>query len=376
MLEAADSPHTHTHAPVCVSAVVLLSLHLQPVIFRATALSELTAASLWFNSDRSTAFKAISSPFVSVIFSIYFLTTPFFPSHLSQRSTAPPLPRTPTFSSLLTQIFIFKCLLFSITLLQRTPPRLLFISSCHWTFTRSLFLFSAAVHHWMWFLPELSLSHSVLHSLSISFNYLHQLQVRSLHLEFSSQQANSSWKQTWNKAASNLGRDEQLAAATFLDLCAKATVISLIMNNGGGNRGACLWKFSHTNLTLAEKLKQWWCLREHTPLLLLFFFLYNLSFFHLHPYLSVVWSWWTSIDLPNPPAGGQTAAGLYYEFYKPPPVKTFTFSSYTSSSSSSSSWQTPQLIPSFFFFFAFHGFHLHFYCLVAPLLACSSFSPT
>lgn len=50
-------------------------------------------------------------------------------------------------------------------------------------------------------------------------------------------------KQTSNTAASNLGRDKQLVAITSLDLCAKATLISLIMNNGGGNREACLWKF-------------------------------------------------------------------------------------------------------------------------------------
>lgn len=40
----------------------------QPGIFRGKALSELTAGRLWFNSDRSTAFKAISSLFVSLIF--------------------------------------------------------------------------------------------------------------------------------------------------------------------------------------------------------------------------------------------------------------------------------------------------------------------
>lgn len=42
------------------------------------------------------------------------------------------------------------------------------------------------------------------------------------------------------------GRDKQLAAITSLNLCAKATLISLIMNNGGGNREACLCKFPHT----------------------------------------------------------------------------------------------------------------------------------
>lgn len=45
------------------------------------------------------------------------------------------------------------------------------------------------------------------------------------------------------KAASNLGRDKQLSAITSPNLCAKASLISLIMNNGGGNRGACLCKF-------------------------------------------------------------------------------------------------------------------------------------
>lgn len=53
-------------------------------------------------------------------------------------------------------------------------------------------------------------------------------------------------KQTSNNAASNLGRDKQLSAITSLNLCAKATLISLIMNNGGGDREACLCKFPHT----------------------------------------------------------------------------------------------------------------------------------
>lgn len=53
-------------------------------------------------------------------------------------------------------------------------------------------------------------------------------------------------KQTSNNAASNLGRDKQLSAITSLNLCAKATLISLIINNGGGDRGVCLCKFPHT----------------------------------------------------------------------------------------------------------------------------------
>lgn len=53
-------------------------------------------------------------------------------------------------------------------------------------------------------------------------------------------------EQTSNNAASNLGRNKQLSAITSLNWCAKATLISLIMNNGGGNRDACLCKFPHT----------------------------------------------------------------------------------------------------------------------------------
>lgn len=55
-----------------------------------------------------------------------------------------------------------------------------------------------------------------------------------------------SLEQTSNNAASNLGRNKQLSAITSLNWCAKATLISLIMNNGGGNRDACLCKFPHT----------------------------------------------------------------------------------------------------------------------------------
>lgn len=57
-------------------------------------------------------------------------------------------------------------------------------------------------------------------------------------------------KKTSNNAASNLGRDKQLSAITSLNLCAKATLISLIMNNGGGNREACLCKFPHTVISM------------------------------------------------------------------------------------------------------------------------------
>lgn len=53
-------------------------------------------------------------------------------------------------------------------------------------------------------------------------------------------------EQRSNSAASNSGRDEQLSAITSLNQCAQATLISLIMNNGGGNREACLCKFPHT----------------------------------------------------------------------------------------------------------------------------------
>ncbi len=68
-----------------VSVVVAVSVHLMPVIFRAEALSELTAGRLWFNSDRSTAFKAISSLFVSTpsLFFSHLPHRPLFPLHSS-----------------------------------------------------------------------------------------------------------------------------------------------------------------------------------------------------------------------------------------------------------------------------------------------------
>lgn len=51
-------------------------------------------------------------------------------------------------------------------------------------------------------------------------------------------------KKASTKAASNLGRDKQLSAITSPNVCAEASLISLIMNNGGGNRRACLCKFN------------------------------------------------------------------------------------------------------------------------------------
>lgn len=75
---------------LCLSVVVAVSVHLMPVIFRAKALSELTAGRLWFNSDRSTAFKAISSLFVS--------TPSLFFSHLPHRPLFSPH-STPSISS-------------------------------------------------------------------------------------------------------------------------------------------------------------------------------------------------------------------------------------------------------------------------------------
>lgn len=61
-------------------------------------------------------------------------------------------------------------------------------------------------------------------------------QVHSLQSKSSSTLSKPLVEQTSNNAASNLGRDEQLSAITSLNRCAKATLISLIMNNGGGNR--------------------------------------------------------------------------------------------------------------------------------------------
>lgn len=41
-------------------------------------------------------------------------------------------------------------------------------------------------------------------------------------------------------------KDKQLVAITSLNVPAKASLISLITNNGGGNREACLCKFPRT----------------------------------------------------------------------------------------------------------------------------------
>lgn len=58
--------------------------------------------------------------------------------------------------------------------------------------------------------------------------------------------SSSLWEKTWwssNITISNLGRNKQLASTTSPNLFAKAALISLIVNNGGGNREACLCKF-------------------------------------------------------------------------------------------------------------------------------------
>lgn len=82
------SPQSWAVKPSLFSSSVCLLLWsyrpiAEPVVFRGKALSQLTAGRLWFNSDRSTAFKAISSLFVSLNFFCFFHLPPHFhrPNH-------------------------------------------------------------------------------------------------------------------------------------------------------------------------------------------------------------------------------------------------------------------------------------------------------
>lgn len=181
-----------------------------------------------------------------------------------------------------------------------------------------------------------------------------------------------------------MGRDKQLAAITSLNLCAKATIISLIMNNGGGNTEACLCKFPHTVISSMLNSQNSGGTPENSPppsfsplnrLTCFYFPLLSspLSVFFFIPPPSFMSSLNQNIHKSAEEVLISVSAKPFrliannpeivwdIEFYIPPPANT---SPCLGTLPSSFPFSSINFLYSLCFFYAFH---LHFYCFIASL---------
>lgn len=167
-----------------------------------------------------------------------------------------------------------------------------------------------------------------------------------------------------------------------MNLCAKATLISLIMNNGGGNREACLCKFPHTVISfMFNSQNSGGASENNLPASVSSPQLFDLFLFAPHHLFSFLYSHLPPAFMKYEPEClvcekvliPVPAEPLRLAITPPHPhwtVWDFKFCSPPSWPSAFLFLILHQIFP----FLVFYAFHLHFYCFIACLSHSSSLS--